>query len=141
MPRAREERAIDLRLEARLAFSNAGQTAVWLELAKQAEMRSKAIGDSPRHVAALAVQAAALNFCGTPMDALAAGTEAIAQASRHNKPGWLAYAEYGMGQAHYIAGRYREAVVHLDNARRRFTMEGAHRRWAAAPARPGCCAA
>jgi class 3 adenylate cyclase len=123
--RAREERAIDLRLEARLAYSNAGQTAVWLELAKQAEMRSKAIGDGVRHVAALAVQAAALNFCGMPMDALAAGTEAIAQAKRHDKPGWLAYAEYGMGQACYIAGRYREAVVHLDNARRRFAMEGA----------------
>lgn len=122
---AREERAIDLRLEARLAYSNAGQTAVWLELAKQAEGRSKKIGDGLRYVAALAVQAAALNFCGMPMDALAAGAEAIAQAKRHDKPGWLAYAEYGMGQACYIAGRYREAVAHLDNARRRFTREGA----------------
>lgn len=122
---AREERAIDLRLEARLAYSNAGQTATWLELAKQAEIRSKAIDDGVRHVAALAVQAAALNFCGMPMDALAAGTEAIAQARRYDKPGWLAYAEYGMGQACYIAGRYREAVAHLDNARGRFILEGA----------------
>lgn len=122
---AREERAIDLRLEARLAYSNAGQTATWLELAKQAETRSKAIGDGVRHVAALAVYAAALNFCGMPMEALVAGAEAIAQAARQDKPGWLAYAEYGMGQACYIAGRYREAVVHLDNARRRFGLEGA----------------
>ena len=122
---AREERAIDLRLEARLAYSNAGQTATWLELARQAASRSEAIGDGPRHVAALAVQAAALNFCGTPMDAIAAGTEAVEQARRHDRPGWLAYAEYGMGQAFYIAGRYREAVHHLDNARRGFAMEGA----------------
>ncbi len=122
---AREERAIDLRLEARLAYSNAGQTTVWLDLAKQAETRSKAIGDGARHVAALAVQAAALNFCGMPTDALAAGAEAIAQARRHDKPGWLAYAEYGMGQACYIAGRYREAIGHLDAARQRFAMEGA----------------
>jgi len=123
--REREERAIDLRIEARLAYSNAGQTAVWLELAKQAEMRSKAIGDGVRHVAALAVQAAALNFCGMPMDALAAGSKAVAQARLHDNPGWLAYAEYGMGQACYIAGRYREAIAHLDNARRRFVAEGA----------------
>lgn len=121
----REERAIDLRLEARLAFSNAGQTATWLELARQAATRSAALGDGLRHVAALAVQAAALNFCGAPGEALVAGSEAIALAECHDKPGWLAYAEYGMGQACYIAGRYREAVHNFDNARRRFAMEGA----------------
>lgn len=122
---AREERAIDLRLEARLAYSNAGQTAVWLELAKQAEMRSKALRDGVRHVAALAVQAGALNFCGTPADAIAAGVQAVEQARLHDKPGWLAYAEYGLGQACYIAGRYREALLYLDNARRRFAIDGA----------------
>ncbi|TWT05645.1 AAA family ATPase [Reyranella sp. CPCC 100927] len=121
----REARAIDLRLEARLAHANHGKVTRWLDLAREAEARAAAIGDDLRRVAALAVRAAALNFCGAPMEALEVGAHAAAEAARTGNPGWLAYAEYGLGQAGYIAGRYREAVDNFSRAQRRFTMDGA----------------
>jgi class 3 adenylate cyclase/tetratricopeptide (TPR) repeat protein len=122
---AREAKAIDLRIEARLAYANIGNVSRWLDLAKEAEERSAAIGDDTRGVVASAVRAAALNFCGAPGDALEAGTKALAQAARCGNPGWLAYAEYGLGQACYVAGRYREAVGHLKRSYQVFAMEGA----------------
>jgi tetratricopeptide (TPR) repeat protein len=121
----REAKAIDLRIEARLAYANVGNVSRWLDLAKEAEARSAAIGDDVRKAAALAVRAAALNFCGAPKDALETGAQAVAQATRCRNPGWLAYAEYGLGQACYIAGRYQEGVEHFKQAHQRFAIGGA----------------
>ena len=59
---AREQRAIDLRIEARMAFSPFGKTAEWLDLCHDAETRSEKIGDESRKLASTAVRAAALNF-------------------------------------------------------------------------------
>jgi len=107
--REHEEEAIDLRIESRIAFSRFGRVDRWLELAKEAEERADAIGDTPRKVAAMAVRAAALNFYGTPLEAIAAGQQVMRQAEELDDPGWVNYAEYGLGQAHFIAGRCREA--------------------------------
>jgi class 3 adenylate cyclase/tetratricopeptide (TPR) repeat protein len=116
----RERRAIDLRIEARSAYANSGKVTRWLSMANEAEARARSLGDGRRHTAAAAVRAAALNFCGTPTEALKAGQEAVQEAVRIADDGWLAYAEYGLGQACFVAGRYGEAVATLNQAYRRF---------------------
>jgi class 3 adenylate cyclase/tetratricopeptide (TPR) repeat protein len=121
----REAQAIDLRIESRLAYANLGKLTRWLELAKEAEARARAAGDSTRRVAALAVRAAALNFCGPPVEALDAGEAAVREAAQSGEPGWLGYAEYGLGQARYVAGQYRDAVEALARAYERFSVGGA----------------
>jgi tetratricopeptide (TPR) repeat protein len=113
---AREERAIDLRLEARMAFNGFGRVDRWLNVAEEAGERAAAIGDNVRKVAAMAVRAGALNFYGTPRVAIEAGKEALRHAEELNDPGWLSYAEYGLGQAYFIAGRYREAEQMLERS-------------------------
>jgi class 3 adenylate cyclase/tetratricopeptide (TPR) repeat protein len=120
----REGVCIDLRIEARSAYANFGKVSHWLDMAKQAESRANAIGDRRRRAVALAVHAAALNFCGTPGDAIEAGRAAAREASQINEEGWLGYAEYGLGQACYVAGRYREGVDILARAYQRFTAGG-----------------
>ena len=121
----REATAIDLRIEARMAYGNLGMVSRWLDLAKEAEARALASGDDMRRVPALAMRAAALNFCGAPAEAIEAGEAAVREAARSGEPGWLAYAEYGLGQAQFVAGHYREAVELLERAYRRFRLEGA----------------
>lgn len=116
----REQRAIDLRIEARMAFSPFGKTAEWLELCREAEERSSRIGDQSRRLASVAVRAAALNFYGTPYEAVAAGEEAVAMANRLADTTWLGFAEYGLGQAYFMSGRYREAELILNRAGNRF---------------------
>jgi class 3 adenylate cyclase/tetratricopeptide (TPR) repeat protein len=118
---AREQRAIDLRIEARMAFSPFGKTADWLELCRDAEERSNNIGDQSRRLASVAVRAAALNFYGTPYEAVAAGEEAVAMANRLANATWLGFAEYGLGQAYFMSGRYREAERVLNRAGGRFS--------------------
>lgn len=137
---AREGRAIDLRIEARLSYANLGKVAQWLDLAKEAETRSTALGDDQRRVAALAMQAAALNFCGAPSDALSAGAAAVVQATKIGNPGWIAYAQYGLGQGHYVAGNYRDAIDNFEQAHRRFA-EGATPPMGGSAAQAGllCC--
>jgi tetratricopeptide (TPR) repeat protein len=71
------------------------------------------------------MRAAALNFCGAPAEAIEAGQSAVRAAAESGDRGWLAYAEYGLGQAHYVAGHYAEAVETLEKAYRRFRVEGA----------------
>jgi tetratricopeptide (TPR) repeat protein len=117
---AREQRAIDLRIEARMAFSPFGKTAEWLDLCHDAEARSEKIGDESRKLASTAVRAAALNFYGTPYEAITAAEEAVALANRLTDATWLGFAEYGLGQAYFIAGRYRDAVQALGQAIARF---------------------
>lgn len=117
---AREQRAIDLRIEARMAFSPFGKTSEWLDLCRDAEARSEKIGDESRRLASIAVRAAALNFFGTPYEAIVAGEEAVALANRLADATWLGFAEYGLGQAYFLAGRYRDAEGVLNQASERF---------------------
>ena len=109
LTRSREASAIDLRLEARLAFMASGQVSDWLDYGKEAERRANEIDDIERKVAAMTVSAAAQNFYGTPAEAVAIGEEVIVLAKESGNLGWLNAAEYGLGQAYFLAGRYREA--------------------------------
>jgi len=122
---SREAIAIDLRIEARMAYGNLGMVSRWLDLAREAEARAVAASDRVRRVPALAMRAAALNFCGAPAEAIEAGQSAVREAAESGDRGWLAYAEYGLGQAHYVAGHYAEAVETLERAYRRFRFEDA----------------
>jgi tetratricopeptide (TPR) repeat protein len=117
---AREQRAIDLRIEARMAFSPFGKTAEWLELCRDAEARSEKIGDERRRLASISVRAAALNFYGTPYEAITVGEQAVALAQRLADAAWLGFAEYGLGQAYFLAGRYGDAELILNQASTRF---------------------
>ena len=113
---ARETEAIDLRIEARIAFMGSGRVAEWLDLGKEAERRANAIDDIGRKVAAMTVRSAAQNFYDTPVEAVATGEQAVALAEEWGNLGWLNLAEYGLGQAYFIAGRYREADRMLERA-------------------------
>ncbi|TFV68865.1 ATPase [Bradyrhizobium frederickii] len=121
----REATAIDLRIEARMAYGNLGKVSRWLDLAREAEARALASGDNRRRIPALAMRAAALNFYGAPAEAIDAGEAAVREAGQSGEPGWLAYAEYGLGQARFIAGHFVEAVEILERAYKRFYFEGA----------------
>ena len=116
---AREQRAIDLRIEARLAFVSFGSIEQWFGLGRDGEARSEKIGDEGRRLASIAIRAAALNFYGTPYEAMTTGEEAVALAERLADANWLAFAEYGLGQAYFIAGRYRDAERLLSQAAER----------------------
>ena len=109
LTRSREASAIDLRLEARLAFMASGQVSDWLDHGKEAERRANAIDDIERKVAAMTVSAAAQNFYGTPVEAVAISEDVIVLAKEWGNVGWLNAAEYGLGQAYFLAGRYQEA--------------------------------
>src|SRR5450759_3957260 len=113
---AREQRAIDLRIEARLAFAALGNIEQWFGLCRDAEARSEKIVDEPRRLATIAIRAAALNFYGTPYEAITAGEQAAALAHQLNDLTWLGFAEYGLGQAYFLAGRYRDAELQLKQA-------------------------
>lgn len=106
---AREQEAIDLRIEARSAFSASGRVDRWLQLAREAEHRAAAIADTPRQVAAISVRSAALNFYGAARDAVREGELALRHAEKLGDGGWITYTQYGLGQAYFIAGRYRDA--------------------------------
>jgi class 3 adenylate cyclase/tetratricopeptide (TPR) repeat protein len=118
---AREQRAIDLRIEARLAFAPLGSMEQWLELCSDAEARSKKIGDEHRRLASIVAKSVALNFFGTPFEAVEAGEEAVALAEQLSAATWIGYAEYGLGQAYFVSGRYRDAKTYLDRASARLT--------------------
>lgn len=112
----RERDAIDVRLEARAAFASIGQVNQWLTLAHEAERRAEAIGDASRKVASMAVRAAGMNFASTPFEAVAAGVRATEEAMAAGDPGWLSYVQYGLGQAYYISGQFRDAERTLQAA-------------------------
>lgn len=113
---AREQRAIDLRIEARMAFVSLGNIEQWFTLGRDGEARAEKIGDEGRRLASIAIRAAALNFHGTPYEAITAGEQAVELANRLNNMTWLGFAEYGLGQAYFLAGRYREAELSLNRA-------------------------
>jgi class 3 adenylate cyclase/tetratricopeptide (TPR) repeat protein len=112
----RETEAIDLRIEARMAYMGSGRVADWLDLGQEAERRANAIDDIERKVAAMTVRSAAQNFYDTPVEAVATGEQVVGLAEGWGNPGWLNLAEYGLGQAYFIAGRYREAEQTLGRA-------------------------
>ena len=113
---AREQRAIDLRIEARLAFVSFGSIEEWFGLGQDGEARSREIGDEGRRLASIAIRAAALNFYGTPYEAIAVAEEAVALANQMNNARWLGFVEYGLGQSYFLAGRFRDAERHLAKA-------------------------
>jgi tetratricopeptide (TPR) repeat protein len=112
----RERAAIDLRIEARVAFSSFGVFDRWLDIAKDADKRAQAISDPARTVAAMAVRAAALNFHGTPVRAIELGEDVVQRAITLQDDGWLSYAKYGLGQAYFVAGKCREASSQFEQA-------------------------
>ena len=113
---AREQRAIDLRIEARLAFVSFGSIEEWFALGQDGEARSRQIGDEARRLASIAIRAAALNFYGTPYEAIAVAEEAVALANQMDNSRWLGFVEYGLGQSYFLAGRFRDAERHLAKA-------------------------
>ncbi|TWI07038.1 hypothetical protein IQ17_02426 [Bradyrhizobium daqingense] len=117
MTPSREADAIDLRMEARAAFIASGQVAEWLDLGMDAERRADGIDDIGRKVAAMTVRAGAQNFYGAPVEAVAVSEEVVRLAQEWDNPGWLNLARYGLGQAYFLAGRYREAERTLALAR------------------------
>jgi len=117
----REARAVDLRVEARMAFAAFGQMDRWLALAQEAERRAAMIKDAERQLAAAAVRAAALNFCGALPDAIKAGTHALKQAEQLGTTSWLSYTEYGLAQAYFTAGQFRKTERLLERACARLT--------------------
>jgi tetratricopeptide (TPR) repeat protein len=120
---AREQRAIDLRIEARMAYVSLGSIERWFELGREGEARSEKIGDEGRRLASIAIRAAALNFHGTPYEGIAAGQQAVELADRLNNRTWLGFAEYGLGQSYFLAGRYREAELWLGKGSARLVSE------------------
>jgi class 3 adenylate cyclase/tetratricopeptide (TPR) repeat protein len=117
---AREQRAIDLRAEARLAYVSLGNIEQWFAIGRDGEARAEKIGDEVRRLASITIRAAALNFYGTPYEATTAGEEAVVLADRLNNRTWLGLAEYGLGQAYFVAGRYADADKRLTGAIARF---------------------
>jgi len=118
---SREGDAVDIRIEARTAFMGAGQVAEWFEVGKDAERRAGLIDDIGRRVAAMTVRAAAQNFYGTPVESVVIGETVVRLAEEWGNLGWLNLAQYGLGQAYFLAGRYREAEQMLGHACARLT--------------------
>lgn len=105
----RETNAIDLRMEARMAFIWSGRVAEWIDLGKEANQRASKIDDVGRKVAAMTVMAGGQKFYGTPTEAVLLGEEVVGLAEKSGNPGWRNLAQYNLGQAYFLAGRYREA--------------------------------
>ncbi|MBR0949275.1 ATP-binding protein [Bradyrhizobium canariense] len=114
---AREADAIDLRMEARLAFAGSGRVAEALDLGREAERRADAINDVGRKVAAMTVRAGAQNFYGTPVEAVAIGEDVVHLAESSGNPAWRNLAQYGLGQAYFLTGRYHDAEKMLATTR------------------------
>ena len=112
----RERQAIDLRIEARLAFGPLGSMEQWFGLCRDAEARSEKIGDEGRRLASIATKAVSLNFYATPFEGIAASEQAVALAKASANTSWLGYSEYVLGQGHFVAGHYRDAKAYLDQA-------------------------
>jgi hypothetical protein len=56
---AREQRAIDLRAESRLAYMSVGNIEQWLAIGRDGEARAEKIGDEGRRLASITIRAAA----------------------------------------------------------------------------------
>jgi len=100
-----------------MAFIWSGRIAEWVELGKEADRRANEIEDVGRKVAAMTVMAGGQNFYGTPTEAVALGEEVVGLAEETGNPGWRNLALYNLGQAYFLAGRYREAEQTFARAR------------------------
>ncbi len=114
--RARDEQAIDLRLEARNSLAPIGRFGAWMAFAGEALARASAIGDTTRELAAQVEQAAAANFHCDPPEAIRYGLMAVAKAQAAGLLHWQFRAEYALAQAYMAAGWYPSAIVYLDRA-------------------------
>ncbi|KIU43895.1 MULTISPECIES: adenylate/guanylate cyclase domain-containing protein [Bradyrhizobium] len=114
--RLRETDAVDLRIEARVAFMWSGKVAESFDLGKEAERRADAIGDIGRKVAAMTMRSGTQNFYGTPVEAIATGEAVVGLAGQWGNSGWINLAQYTLGQAYFIAGRLRDAEQMLGQA-------------------------
>jgi len=119
---AREQRAVDLRIESRMSYVSLGDIEHWLALGRDGESRAGKIGDEGRRLASVTIRAAALNFYATPYEGLTAGEEAVALASRLNSSTWLNLALYGLGQSYFLAGKFRDADRHISEVISRLTV-------------------
>jgi tetratricopeptide (TPR) repeat protein len=119
---AREQRAVDLRIESRTAFVSLGDIEHWIAIGRDGEARAGKIGDEGRRLASITIRAAALNFYATPYEGITAGEEAVALASRLNNSTWLNLAFYGLGQSYFLSGKYREADRHVSDVISRLTV-------------------
>ncbi|WP_426422623.1 ATP-binding protein [Bradyrhizobium genosp. A] len=117
LTRPRETNAIDLRMEARMAFIWSGRVAEWIDLGKEADQRASQIDDVGRKIAAMTVMAGGQNFYGTPTEAVILGEEVVGLAEESGNPGWRNLAQYNLGQAYFLAGRYRDAEQTFARAR------------------------
>ena len=98
------------------ASGNSLQKTTGSDSLADAEARSEKIQDENRRLASIAMRAAALNFYGTPYEAIAVAEEAVALANQMNDSPWLCLVEYGLGQSYFLAGRLRDAERHLAKA-------------------------
>lgn len=113
---AREEQAIDLRLEARNSLPAIGRFDTWMSFAAEALERAIGIGDAARQLAARVELAAAANFLCDPPEALRFGLAAVEEAEGANSLHWQFRAEYALAQAYLTAGWYRSAACYFDQA-------------------------
>lgn len=102
---------IDLRLQAREAFGATAQLTKLVAFAESAERRAEVLKDSRRMLAAATQKAGALIFIGSADEALSAAENALARATASGVPAVETVARYVLGQAYFIAGRYRQAAA------------------------------
>jgi class 3 adenylate cyclase/tetratricopeptide (TPR) repeat protein len=108
--RTLNEIAIDVRLQARLAFSATSQLAVWIEYAKEAEEMAAAIADPTRELTAIINRAQALNFAGSPAEAITLTEAALRRTIELRLDDLELFAWFTIAQAHYAAGDFRKTV-------------------------------
>jgi hypothetical protein len=121
---ARERRAIDLRLEGRLALPSIGRFAAWMQGATEAHARAERIGDAERMLAAQVELAAAANFSADPPDAIRHGLAAVAHAEATSSEHWMYRARYALAQAYLTAGWYSSAAPCFEQSLAHLAAEG-----------------
>jgi class 3 adenylate cyclase/tetratricopeptide (TPR) repeat protein len=126
--RTLHEIAIDVRLQARLAFSATSQLAVWIEYAKEAEEMAAEIADPRRELTAIINRAQALNFAGSPAEAIELTEPALRRTIELQLHDLELFAWYTIAQAHYVAGDFRKTVDMLSGQIERLRGENVLKR-------------
>lgn len=103
------ETEIDVLLTLR-ATVQPGSFARWAEHTAKALELAEEIGDKRRQLAAATLRAWALNFGGAPKEAVPAAVKALALAREAGAPAAVCTAAIVLGQAHYTAGDFGEAI-------------------------------
>src|SRR3954454_12172069 len=126
--RTLNEIAIDVRLQSRMALSATSQLAVWIEYAKEAEEMAAAIGDPTRELTAIVNRSQALNFAGSPVEAIELTDAALRRIIEIPLPDLELSAWFVIAQAHYTAGNFRKTVDILSGQIERLRGENALKR-------------